>query len=231
MTDETRTLTALGRQQARILGKYLSLMPWTPTRLFVSDMTRAQQTFDIILDQLPKNVAPILVLPSLQEGRPCQVPHPLLAEAAAAAPAGSPPPRAPRAAVDPINAAQRAVQAGAGGARRRAHRRGVPRPLPPRRPGPGPSSRRAPWRHGATASALPARPLREARYAAARQASVRAHALLRVLRVRTRGSSPATGSLGPCVPPPDLPLPPPLPSPIPSFTPNFPLLQSPPLPP
>ncbi len=75
-TDETRTLTALGRQQARTLGKYLSLMPWTPTRLVVSDMMRAQQTFDIILNQLPNNVAPILVLPSLREGRrACQVPH------------------------------------------------------------------------------------------------------------------------------------------------------------
>jgi hypothetical protein len=72
-TDELRKLTALGRQQAKIMGAYISQMPWRPTRLIVSDMTRARQTFEILLDALPKDVAPITILPSLRECRPCQV--------------------------------------------------------------------------------------------------------------------------------------------------------------
>ena len=58
------------------MGNYISQMPWTPTRLIVSDMTRARQTFEILLDALPKNVAPTVVLPSLRECRPCQVTPP-----------------------------------------------------------------------------------------------------------------------------------------------------------
>ena len=55
------------------MGKYISQMPWKPTRLIVSDLTRARETFEILLEALPKNVAPTIILPSLREGRPCQV--------------------------------------------------------------------------------------------------------------------------------------------------------------
>eukprot|EP00960_Hanusia_phi_P023673 698617-Hanusia_phi.AAC.2 len=68
--DSNAVLTLKGRQQARILAQKI-LDTWKPTSLIVSDMTRAQQTMEILLEKLPKDI-PLTTMKELREGRPCQ---------------------------------------------------------------------------------------------------------------------------------------------------------------
>ncbi|EKX48942.1 hypothetical protein GUITHDRAFT_162358 [Guillardia theta CCMP2712] len=68
--DINAVLTLKGRQQARILAQKI-IDTFKPTSLTVSDMTRAKQTMEILLEKLPKDI-PLTTMKELREGRPCQ---------------------------------------------------------------------------------------------------------------------------------------------------------------
>ena len=68
--DSNAVLTLKGRQQARILAQKI-IDTFKPTSLTVSDMTRAKQTMEILLEKLPKDI-PLTTMKELREGRPCQ---------------------------------------------------------------------------------------------------------------------------------------------------------------
>lgn len=67
-TDSERTLTALGREQARLTGLRLKDLGLPYTRIIESTMTRAQETSQIIREHLPS--VPVTKCDFLREGAP-----------------------------------------------------------------------------------------------------------------------------------------------------------------
>lgn len=71
ISDKDRTLTELGRSQAKITGDRLAQLKFPITDVVISTMTRAQETGKIILDQLPKlEISEIRHDSLLEEGAP-----------------------------------------------------------------------------------------------------------------------------------------------------------------
>lgn len=68
--DADAILTAAGRQQAQVLAQKL-VETYTPNKVIRSEMTRAKETFDIVMKKMPKDT-PVGVIAELKEGRPCQ---------------------------------------------------------------------------------------------------------------------------------------------------------------
>jgi hypothetical protein len=72
-TDTERVLTELGRKQAELTGKRLAHLELPISDVVLSTMTRAQETGNIILDQLNQQKSLKIVNDSLiQEGEPIQ---------------------------------------------------------------------------------------------------------------------------------------------------------------
>jgi serine/threonine-protein phosphatase PGAM5 len=72
-TDQERTLTALGRQQAKLTGQRLAQLELPISDVVISTMTRAQETGNIILEQLSKEKSFKIVNDVLiKEGEPIQ---------------------------------------------------------------------------------------------------------------------------------------------------------------
>jgi len=69
-SDEDAILTAAGRQQAQVLAQKIA-ETYKPDKVTRSEMTRAKETFDIIMKKLPKDM-PVGVIP----GSPSRPPPP-----------------------------------------------------------------------------------------------------------------------------------------------------------
>lgn len=73
VTDTERVLTELGRKQAVLTGKRLQQLELPISNVVMSTMTRAQETGNIILDQLKNQKSLTIVNDSLiREGEPIQ---------------------------------------------------------------------------------------------------------------------------------------------------------------
>lgn len=70
-TDKERYLTELGRQQAKFTGKRLVELKIPIDDVVISTMTRAQETGNIILEQIPqRKTIPVINDPLIEEGAP-----------------------------------------------------------------------------------------------------------------------------------------------------------------